>query len=96
VADALVNMIRAGAGIGDFQLADADELIQYAVRRGLINADEGAELLEELKTGGGRPRARHAKSRPKKPAKKPVAKKALKAVAGRPSRKPAKKAAKRR
>ena len=48
VADAIINMIRAGAGLGDFQLQDAQELIQYATRRGLIPSAEGSDLLQEL------------------------------------------------
>lgn len=48
VADALVNMIRAGAGLGEFTKDDAQELIQYAVRRGLIGSDEGEALLQEI------------------------------------------------
>ncbi len=49
VADALVNMIRAGAGTGTFKYTDADELIQYGTRRGLLGSSEGESLLEELK-----------------------------------------------
>lgn len=49
VADALVNMIRAGAGTGPFKYTDADELIQYGTRRGLLGSSEGESLLEELK-----------------------------------------------
>ena len=45
VADALVGMIRAGAGIGEFDPDQAKELVQYAVRRGLIHPREGDELL---------------------------------------------------
>ena len=48
VADAIVNMIRAGAGLGDFDIQDARELVQYATRRGLIPQAEGAELMGEL------------------------------------------------
>jgi len=47
VADAIVNMIRAGAGVGEFRLEDAEELVQYAVRRGLIGAAEGDRVLQE-------------------------------------------------
>jgi hypothetical protein len=50
VADALVNMIRAGAGTGTFKYDDADELIQYAVRRSLLGDSEGEALLDELKS----------------------------------------------
>lgn len=70
VADALINMIRAGAGVGDFVLDDADELVQYAVRRGLISGDEGDQLLTEVKKAA---KMRTAKARG---AKKPKAAKA--------------------
>jgi hypothetical protein len=49
VADAIVNMIRAGAGLADFRLEDADELVQYAVRRGLIGAAEGDRVLQDAR-----------------------------------------------
>ncbi|MGH7628371.1 MAG: hypothetical protein ACREOF_03115 [Gemmatimonadales bacterium] len=48
VADALVNTIRAGARIGEFAVADADELIKYATRRGLMAQDEGDRLLADV------------------------------------------------
>ena len=49
VADALVGMIRAGAGIEPIRHEHVDELIQYAVRRGLIPNSEGEELLAEVR-----------------------------------------------
>ena len=49
VADAIVNMIRAGAGIEGFNRTDAEELIRFAVRRGLISGVEGDEILAEIK-----------------------------------------------
>ncbi len=58
VADALVNMIRAGAGTGAFKYDDADELIQYAVRRSLLGDSEGEALLDELKSFKRRGRGR--------------------------------------
>src|SRR2546430_17130280 len=36
VADALVKALRAAAGVGDFSAEDAQELVRYAVRRGVI------------------------------------------------------------
>lgn len=98
VADALVNMIRAGAEIGPFHNEDAEELIQYAVRRGLIGGREGEELMADVKAsakGKSRP-PRPKKKLPKpvprgpfgRPAKPKVAKKAA------PAPKPVKKAAK--
>ncbi|HEX9580262.1 MAG TPA: hypothetical protein VF970_04075 [Gemmatimonadales bacterium] len=49
VADAIVNMIRAGAGIGDFRVEDVEELVEYAVRRSMIRGDEGQRLREEVR-----------------------------------------------
>lgn len=54
VADALVNMIRAGARLGEFRLEDAEEIVQYATRRGLIGGDEGERVLFDVRTAGGR------------------------------------------
>lgn len=48
VADAIVNMIRAGARLGDFRMVDAQELVSYATRRTLITQDEGDQLLAEV------------------------------------------------
>ncbi len=48
VADALVNTIRAAARIAEFQLADAEELVRYATRRGLLGSDEGDRLLADV------------------------------------------------
>ncbi len=56
VADAIVNMIRAGARLEPFNRTDAEELIQFAVRRGLISSVEGDQLLGEIKGIGGRKR----------------------------------------
>lgn len=67
VADAIVNMIRAGAGLEDFQLEDADELVQYAVRRGLIGAAEGDRVLHEARVASAKKR-RAPKARLKRPA----------------------------
>jgi hypothetical protein len=67
VADALVKAIRAAAGVGEFTLDDAEELVRYAVRRGLIGPDEGDRVLADvegpLKSKGGRRPAHAAKQR---------------------------------
>jgi len=74
VADALVKAIRAASGIGEFEIDDAEELVRYAVRRGLIGPDEGdrvlADVQEALKSVKRKP-VRGAKPRPtRKPDKK--------------------------
>ena len=80
VADSLVNLIRAAAGTGEFRVEDAAELIQFAVRRGLLGADEGERITAEISMTPRRGRsagkaAKSARRPPRKPAKRPVAKK---------------------
>jgi hypothetical protein len=86
VADALGNVIRAGARLAEFHVADAEELIRYATRRGLLGQEEGDRLLAEVHTAeqrrldkaAERERAQRAKARAKSKTVKPV--KALKKV----------------
>jgi len=85
VADALLNVIRAAARIGEFELADAEELIRYATRRGLVGNDEGDRVLVEVREAAQRRAEKAAekvraaaakpKAKPKAAAKKPAAKK---------------------
>ena len=72
VADALVKAIRGAAGVGEFAFEDAEELIRYAVRRGLIGADEGERVLGDVEEAlkAKRKAARGAKVKPAKPLKK--------------------------
>ena len=74
VADALVIAIRAAAGMGEFSAEDAEELVRYAVRRGLIGSDEGDRVLADVEAGlkAKRKAARGAKAKasPKKSEKK--------------------------
>ena len=48
VADALVGVIRSAARIEEFELSDANELLQYASRRGLLAEDECVRILQEV------------------------------------------------
>lgn len=86
VADALVGMIRAGAGIEPIRHEHVDELVQYAVRRGLIPNSEGEQLLAEVRAAvparRSRARAAGGKARGGKKAKG-------KPTAGRPAKKTA-------
>ncbi len=92
VADALGSVIRAAARVGEFNVADAEELVRYATRRGLLGMDEGDRILAEVHAAEqkrldkalDRERAQKAKARAKakpvkhiKPAK--AAKKGVKA-----------------
>lgn len=73
VADALSSVIRAAARVGEFNVADAEELVRYATRRGLLGMDEGDRLLAEihaaqqkrLDKAADRERAHKAKARAK-------------------------------
>ncbi|MGH7590578.1 MAG: hypothetical protein ACREOE_04835 [Gemmatimonadales bacterium] len=91
VADALLNVIRAAARLTDFAVDDAEELVRYATRRGLLGIEEGDRLLLDihaadqkrhdraaLRAKDAKAKARaHAKPRHGKPKrpKKPVRKK---------------------
>ena len=74
VADALVKAIRGAAGIGEFSAEDAEELVRYAVRRGLIGPEEGdrvlADVQEPLKAKRKAARGAKSKAPPKKVGKK--------------------------
>ncbi|HEU4569961.1 MAG TPA: hypothetical protein VFS07_05260 [Gemmatimonadales bacterium] len=82
VADALVNVIRAAARLTDFALDDAEELVKYSVRRGLMGAEEGDRLLEDVRAAARKREERAAgrahpatKGAKKGAGKKPSAKK---------------------
>ena len=90
VADALVNVIRAAARLTDFALDDAEELVKYSVRRGLMGAEEGDRLLEDVRAAARKREERAAgRAHPaKKGAKKGAGKKpAAKKKAAKPAKK---------
>ena len=87
VADALGSVIRAAARVGEFNVADAEELVRYATRRGLLGMDEGDRILAEVHAAEqkrldkalDRERAQRAKARAKaKPVKRIKSAKAVK------------------
>jgi hypothetical protein len=87
VADALGSIIRAAARVGEFNVADAEELIRYATRRGLLGMEEGDRILVEvhaaeqkrLDKAADRERSQRAKARAKgKPVKRISPAKAMK------------------
>ena len=82
VADALVNLIRAGAGIGEFSLEDAEEMVRYATRRGLLDPEEGERVLVDIHEAAKKKAPRsptNSKAKPK-PKPRPKAKAAKKAA----------------
>lgn len=96
VADALGSVIRAAARVGDFHVADAEELVRYATRRGLLGNEEGDRLLVEvhaaqrkrLDKAADRERAQKAKARAKARVVKPIksVRAVKKAAKGKPKR----------
>ena len=88
VADALGNVILAAARLTEFNIADADELVRYATRRGLLGQDEGDRLLAEVhaaeqrrvERAADREKAQRAKARAKGRTVKAVKKVKVKAV----------------
>lgn len=80
VADSLVRAIRGAAGIGEFTVEDAEELVRYAVRRGLIGGEEGDRVLAEVQD------ALKAKRKAVRGAKPAVAKKPKAAPKGKKNR----------
>ena len=92
VADAFVALIRQSARHPDFQVADAEEVLRYAVRRNLMSQDESDRIVTEVREGVQR-RAERADARKPAAAKgvKPKAKakpKPKPVVKPRPSAKP--------
>jgi hypothetical protein len=94
VADAIVNLIRAACRVREFDLADAEEMLKYAVRRNLMAAEESERVMAEARSIVQRRAERAAeREKPKKPpAQKPKPKaktrpKALKRVPKKPGRK---------
>src|ERR1044072_6762791 len=75
VADAIVNLIRAACRVREFALADAEEMLKYAVRRNLMAAEESERVLAEARAvtqrgaqrggGGGRGGAGARRRRPR-------------------------------
>ena len=67
VADAIVNLIRAACRVREFDLADAEEMLKYAVRRNLMAGEESERVLAEARAIIQRRAERAAeRERPKK------------------------------
>ena len=82
VADAIVNLIRAACRVREFDLADAEEMLRYAVRRNLMGSEESERVLAEARAIVQRRADRAAeREHPRKPATRPKAKVRAKAKA---------------
>lgn len=86
VADAFVSLIRQSARHPDFQVADAEEVLRYAVRRNLMSQDESDRILAEVREGVQR--------RAERAADREVARKAAGKAAARSAKAPKPKPAK--
>ncbi len=95
VADAFIGLIRAGIKKGEFDLAHAEEVMRYAVRRNLLAADESEQIIAEAREAvGWRPPERKVAPRTAPPARKAEAKSVAKVPARKAAKKGAKKVAK--
>ena len=79
-ADAMVNLTRVAAGIGNFDLKDARELMRFAFRRGLINNEEHDQVLADVE---GATQARHNRLAARKAARDGKTKKSKAATSKR-------------
>lgn len=70
VADAFVGLIRAGARLGEFKIADAEEILRYAVRRTLMTQEETERVLVEVREATERQAEKAAERERTKAAKK--------------------------
>jgi polyhydroxyalkanoate synthesis regulator phasin len=70
VADALIKAMRAAADLAELTPEDAEELVRYAVRRGLIGPDEGDRVLTEVQEGLRKKKPLAVKKAPAKQKKK--------------------------
>lgn len=72
VADAIVSLIRAARRAPEFDLADADEMLKFAVRRNLMAAEESERVMAEARALVQRRADRAAeREKPKKPVARP-------------------------
>jgi hypothetical protein len=80
VADAFIGLIRAASGQAPFRMADAEEVMRYAVRRSLLTQEESDRVLADAVAAleaaatkakvSAKPRAR-AKTKPAKQVSSP-------------------------
>ena len=75
MAGAMRDVINAAAGLAEFAVESARDLVQYMVRRGQMSQEEGERLLREAEEAqtrrrGSAPSPAAAPEEPKKPAAK--------------------------
>jgi hypothetical protein len=73
VANAIVALSRAGAGLEEFRPSEAEELLRYGVRRNLLTQDEVDRILGEIRMAVSHRPAKPQAPAPEKPKKAPAA-----------------------
>jgi len=72
VANAIVALSRAGAGLEEYAIAHAEELMRYGVRRNLLTHDEVEKVLAEIReTPAGKASKPLVIEKPKRPTPPP-------------------------
>lgn len=72
VANAIVALSRAGAGLEEYSIAHAEELMRYGVRRNLLTQDEVEKVLAEIReTPAGKASKPLVIEKPKRPTPPP-------------------------
>ena len=72
VANAIVALSRAGAGLEEYAIAHAEELMRYGVRRNLLTQDEVEKVLAEIReTPAGKASKPLVIEKPKRPTPPP-------------------------
>lgn len=72
VANAIVALSRAGAGLEEFRPAEAEELLRYGVRRNLLAQDEVDRILAEIREAVSHRPAKAGAVATEKPKKAPI------------------------
>ena len=72
VANAIVALSRAGAGLEEFRPAEAEELLRYGVRRNLLTQDEVDRILAEIREAVSHRPAKANAPAVEKPKKAPI------------------------
>jgi len=72
VANAIVALSRAGAGLEEFRPAEAEELLRYGVRRNLLTQDEVDRILAEIREAVSHRPVKAGAAAAEKPKKAPL------------------------
>jgi hypothetical protein len=91
VANAIIALSRAGAGLEEYAVAHAEELMRYGVRRNLLTQDEVDRVLGEImETPAGKASKPLVIEKPKRPTPPPPPPRGVPVVAATPPAAPPK------